>query len=416
MYDKFYNFSAIPFELAPDSHFYFESSANRTAMSYLCYGLAQGEGSVVITGDTGIGKTILVDHFLTTIDPGHVRAEKLSVMPKNNDALLAIVARAYGLAWENADEGELRKRIEQFLREESRANRRVILIVDDAHNLSAFALEKLCDLLSVRLSGRPLLQIFLLGHPEFRRTLLRSRSLEQFRQRVIATYHIDEMDTEEIGAYITHRLQKVGWQGNPEFSPEVFALFYDESEGRPRLLNALVHRVLSYAANRQLNRIGAKDVQAAMDKYPEDMDDVVEVSPPPPPPPVKAELPPPVRVARPPEPPPPPVRIVPPPAPPVRVAPPPPAPPVRVVPPPPAPPVRVVPPPPAPSMRVVPPPPAPPVKAESPPPPVRVAPPPPAPSMRVVPPPPEPPVKAEPPPPPAPPVRGAAAARAACEG
>src|SRR5690606_27792614 len=108
------------------------------------------------------------------------------------------------------------------------------------------------------------LQIFLLGQPEFRQTLFHSPTLEQLRQRVIATHHLDPMEPEEVEPYILHRLGKVGWTGNPSFSPEAFELIFDYSGGVPRKLNVLVSCLLLFGAVEDLNRISGHHVRSVI--------------------------------------------------------------------------------------------------------------------------------------------------------
>ena len=112
-----------------------------------------------------------------------------------------------------------------------------------------------------QLGDHSLLQIFLLGQPEFRQTLFHTPALEQLRQRVIATHHLDPMEPEEVEPYILHRLKKVGWTGNPSFAPEAFELIYDYSDGVPRKLNVLVSRLLLFGAVEELHRISAQHVR-----------------------------------------------------------------------------------------------------------------------------------------------------------
>ena len=264
MYDQFYGFTGRPFQLTPDPAFYFESGTHRKAMSYLGYGLAQGEGFIVITGDIGAGKTTLVGHLMNSIDPGRLTAVKLVSTAVSGEALLQLVAEQFGLDWDGLGKAELLRTIEQFLREQARAGRRTLLIVDEGQNLPVDALEELRMLSNFQLGGHSLLQIFLLGQPEFRQTLFQSPSLEQLRQRVIATHHLDPMEPEEVEPYILHRLGKVGWQGNPAFSPDAFELLYDHSDGVPRRLNVLVSRVLLYGAVEQLSRITGAHVRSVV--------------------------------------------------------------------------------------------------------------------------------------------------------
>jgi putative secretion ATPase (PEP-CTERM system associated) len=264
MYDQFYGLSGRPFQLTPDPHFYFESGTHRKAMSYLGYGLAQGEGFIVITGDIGAGKTTLVGHLMNSIDPNRLTAVKLVSTAVSGDALLQLVAEQFGLDWNGKGKGELLHDIEQFLREEARAGRRTLLIVDEGQNLPIAALEELRMLSNFQLGGHSLLQIFLLGQPEFRATLFQSPTLEQLRQRVIATHHLDPMEPEEVEPYILHRLKKVGWDGNPSFSPDAIDLLYEHSEGVPRRLNVLVSRVMLYGAVEQLHRLTAQHVRTVV--------------------------------------------------------------------------------------------------------------------------------------------------------
>ena len=264
MYDQFYGFSGRPFQLTPDPHFYFESGTHRKAMSYLGYGLAQGEGFIVITGDVGAGKTTLVGHLMNTIDPNRLTAVKLVSTQVEGDDLLRLVAEQFGIEWEGQSKAELLRSMEQYLREQARAGKRTLLIVDEGQNLAISALEELRMLSNFQLGGHSLLQIFLLGQPEFRQTLFHSPTLEQLRQRVIATHHLDPMEPEEVEPYILHRLGKVGWTGNPSFSPDAFEEIFDYSEGVPRKLNVLVSRLLLYGAVEQMTRITAQNVRSVV--------------------------------------------------------------------------------------------------------------------------------------------------------
>jgi general secretion pathway protein A len=264
MYDQFYGFTGRPFQLTPDPHFYFESGTHRKAMSYLGYGLAQGEGFIVITGDVGAGKTTLVGHLMNTIDANRLTAVKLVSTQVEGDDLLRLVAEQFGIEWEGESKAELLRSMEQYLREQARAGKRTLLIVDEGQNLAISALEELRMLSNFVLGGHSLLQIFLLGQPEFRQTLFHSPTLEQLRQRVIATHHLDPMEPEEVEPYILHRLGKVGWTGNPSFSPDAFEEIYDYSEGVPRKLNVLVSRLLLYGAVEQMTRITAQNVRSVV--------------------------------------------------------------------------------------------------------------------------------------------------------
>jgi putative secretion ATPase (PEP-CTERM system associated) len=264
MYDQYYGFAGRPFQLTPDPAFYFESGTHRKAMSYLGYGLAQGEGFIVITGDIGAGKTTLVGHLMATIDPRRLTAVQLVSTQVGGDDMLRLTAQNFGIASEGVDKATLLARVEAFLHTQARAGKRSLLIVDEAQNLSTAALEELRMLSNFQLGGQSLLQIFLLGQPEFREVITGEARLEQLRQRVIATHHLDPMQADEVAPYIEHRLGLVGWTGNPRFTPDAYQMLAQASAGVPRRLNALVSRVLLLGAIDQLDMIDRRVVEAVL--------------------------------------------------------------------------------------------------------------------------------------------------------
>ena len=279
MYDQFYGFEGRPFQLTPDPQFYFESATHRKALSYLGYGLAQGEGFIVITGDIGAGKTTLVGHLMATIDPARLTAVKIVSTQVGGDDMLRLTAQSFGLPTDDMPKAQILRQIESFLHGQARAGRRSLLIVDEAQNLSVSAIEELRMLSNFQLGGQSLLQIFLLGQPEFR-DLLKSAQLEQLRQRVIATHHLEPMQRNEIEPYILHRLSIVGWNGDPQFTPDAFAAIYAATGGVPRRVNVLASRVLLLGALDQLSEIDADAVQAVIEDMGADSDATLQAVPP----------------------------------------------------------------------------------------------------------------------------------------
>jgi putative secretion ATPase (PEP-CTERM system associated) len=260
MYDRHYGFTDRPFQLTPDARFWFESKTHRTAMAYLGYGLAQGEGFIVITGDVGAGKTTLVGHLMASIDPQRLHAIRLVSTQVEDEDMLRLTAQQLGLATEGLAKAQLLDRIERTLRLHAAEGRQTLLIVDEAQNLPLSALEELRMLSNFQNGGQALLQIFLLGQPEFRERFQHSEHLEQLRQRVIATHHLTPMEEEEIAPYIGHRLSLVGWTGNPDFTEDSFAALYRHSGGLPRRLNVLAGRVLLHGSVEGLDRIDGHTV------------------------------------------------------------------------------------------------------------------------------------------------------------
>ncbi|USI72123.1 XrtA/PEP-CTERM system-associated ATPase [Sphingomonas morindae] len=261
MYDEFYGLSDRPFQLTPDPRFWFESRTHRAAMAYLGYGLAQGEGFIVITGEVGSGKTTLVGHLMAGIDRERLVAIKLVSTQVEGEDMLRLTAQALGLGTEGLAKAQLLERIERALRQQALEGRRTLLIVDEAQNLPLSALEELRMLSNFQSGGQALLQIFLLGQPEFRDRFQRSERLEQLRQRVIATHHLTAMEPEEIEPYVRHRLALVDWQGRPGFDPGCWEALYRHSGGLPRRLNLLAGRVLLHGSIDGLERIDAATVE-----------------------------------------------------------------------------------------------------------------------------------------------------------
>jgi general secretion pathway protein A len=264
MFDDFYGLQGRPFQLTPDPAFYFESKTHRKALSYLGYGLAQGEGFVVITGEVGAGKSTLVAHLMATIDPTRLTAAQVVTSKLDGEEIVHVVAHAFGLMIEGHDKAAALGAIESFLHDEARAGRRCLLIVDEAQNLSIAALEELRMLSNFQLGSYPLLQTLLLGQPEFRTTLLEHPELDQLRQRVIAAHHLEAMEAKELQPYIEHRMTRVGWSGNPSFDQRVFAEIHEATGGIPRRINQIVNRLLLLGAVEQRTRIDCSILQQVL--------------------------------------------------------------------------------------------------------------------------------------------------------
>lgn len=264
MFDDFYGLSGKPFQLTPDPEFYFRSITHRKALSYLGYGLAQGEGFIVITGEIGSGKSTLVAHMMESLDPKQVTVAQIVTSALDESEVVHVVAGAMGLDVDGHDKATALTEIESFLHEEARAGRRCLLVVDESQNLSVSALEELRMFSNFQLGSHPLLQTLLLGQPEFRVTLQNDTGLEQLRQRVIAAHHLEPMQKSEIEPYIIHRLEKVGWEGNPSFDQRVFAEVFEASGGIPRRVNQIANRLMLLGAVEERSRIDASLLQSVL--------------------------------------------------------------------------------------------------------------------------------------------------------
>jgi putative secretion ATPase (PEP-CTERM system associated) len=260
MYTEFYRLSHLPFQLTPDARFFFESSVHRQAMSYLVYGLHHAEGFIVITGEVGAGKTMLVENLLSTISDSEFVIAKIVTTQLQGDDLLRMVAAGFGIGQENIAKGSLLRRIEDFVVSQRRTGKRALLIVDEAQNLSFAALEEL-RMLSNLMSGRSMaMQSFLLGQPQFR-AVLANPELEQLRQRITAAYHLGPLNESETRSYIEHRLRLADWQGDPSFSDDCFPLLHKLTGGVPRRINTLCSRLLLYGFLEGLHALTAAAVE-----------------------------------------------------------------------------------------------------------------------------------------------------------
>jgi general secretion pathway protein A len=260
MYAEFYGLTAQPFQLAPDARFFFESTVHRQAMAYLVYGLHHAEGFIIITGEVGAGKTILVENLLSTIDRSSFVTAKIVTTQLAGDDLLHLVAAGFGIAKEGLAKGPLLQRISEFALAQHRSGKRVLLIVDEAQNLSFEALEELRMLSNIFFDRTIALQSFLLGQPQFRATLGSPR-LEQLRQRVTAAYHLGPLGEGESRAYVEHRLRRADWKGDPRFTEDCYPLIHQRTGGVPRQINTLCSRLLLFGFLEELHTLTADAVE-----------------------------------------------------------------------------------------------------------------------------------------------------------
>jgi putative secretion ATPase (PEP-CTERM system associated) len=267
MYTEFYGLSHRPFQLTPDSRFFFESSVHRQAMAYLTYGLHHAEGFIVITGEVGTGKTMLVENLLSTIADSNFVIAKIVTTQLAGDDLLHMVAAGFGIGREDLAKGSLLKRIEDFVVTQHRSGKRALLIVDEAQNLTFSALEELRMLSNIITDKSMALQSFLLGQPQFR-AILANPELEQLRQRVTAAYHLGPLDEAETRSYVEHRLRLADWKGDPSLADDCFPIIHKFTGGVPRRINTLCSRLLLYGFLEGLHALDG----IAVEKVGTDMD------------------------------------------------------------------------------------------------------------------------------------------------
>ena len=263
MYEEYFSLSGSPFRLNPDPKFFFGSRSHNKAMAYLHYGLKQAEGFIVITGPVGAGKSILIGHLLGQLEQSDVVAAHLLTSNLKAEALLSHVLSAFRIEASGEGRAAETEALEDYLFDQLRRGRRALLVMDEAQNLPSQTLEELRMLSNMDYDGTPLFQVFLVGQPEFRETI-QSSAMEQLRQRVIASYHLETLSEAETREYILHRLSVVGWREDPVFTEEAIASIFRETSGLPRRINALCNRLMLYCALEKRHDITAAVVETVL--------------------------------------------------------------------------------------------------------------------------------------------------------
>lgn len=260
MYDEFYGLTGKPFQLTPDRRFFFDSPGHHRALAYLRYGIEQGEGFIVITGGVGTGKTMLVRALFAELSGRDIMAAELVTTQVEPEDMLRMVCASFGLAHEGMNKATLLHNLEVVARTRFAEGRRILMVVDEAHNLPGRSLEELRMLANFQVDGRSLFQSFLLGQPELRRTL-QGPQMEQLRQRIIAAYHLEPLTVDETRAYVEFRLGQVGWSGDPAFDADLFGAIHGHTAGVPRRINTLYDRLMLFGGIEGKHRLSVEDLE-----------------------------------------------------------------------------------------------------------------------------------------------------------
>src|SRR5579859_5526055 len=261
MYEDFYKLTGKPFQLSPNPKFYFGSQGHEKAMAYLRYGLHQGEGFIVITGDVGTGKTTLLGYLLGQLDSAKYIAARLVTTQLEADDTLRMLASAFGIETRGLDKATLLQAFERFLLEQHRRGKRALVLVDEVQNLPMRSLEELRMLSNFQTNEVAPIQFVLLGQPQFQ-SMIASDDLMQLRQRVIASFHLGPLSPDETRSYIEYRLQLVNWKSDPLLTDDAYTRIHHHTGGVPRKINVLCDRLFLGAFLEESHEIAGQMVDS----------------------------------------------------------------------------------------------------------------------------------------------------------
>lgn len=252
MYENFYGLNEKPFSIVPNPEYLYLTEAHQNALTYLEYGIAENAGFILLTGEIGAGKTTLVRHMLNSIG-GELEIGEVFNTNASPEQLLGVILTEFGLQ-ANGDKSRNLDRLNRHLISRYGAGKQVLLVIDEAQNLSNDGIEEVRMLSNLQADDQLLLQILLVGQPELKYRL-QSPGMSQFAQRVAVSFHLAPLKREETGCYIAHRLTKAGGEATI-FTDAAVDRIHQASGGIPRTVNLLCDAALVY---------GYADGQASLD-------------------------------------------------------------------------------------------------------------------------------------------------------
>lgn len=264
IYNAHFGLDHRPFAIQPDPAFLYWSPQHKHAYTMLEYGLMTRAPITLITGEIGAGKTTLIHQLLQNL-PKNLRVGLLSNAHGGRGELLRWVLMALDQPTRRREAYvDLFDRFQRFLIDEYAAGNRVLLIVDEAQNLSRQGLEELRMFTNINANKDELLQLLLVGQPELRE-IIRRPELRQFAQRVSSAFHLGAMNLSGVSAYVRHRMKVAGCPRDDVFTPEAIALIHNITGGVPRLVNQICDFALVYAVSDDETNVTDETVQKVLD-------------------------------------------------------------------------------------------------------------------------------------------------------
>jgi general secretion pathway protein A len=242
MYETFYKFSEKPFNTTPDSKFFFPSSKHTEALNHLIYAINERKGFVVITGEIGAGKTTVYRTLLNKLDL-NTRVATITNTHLTCKELIAEILEELEVDYRPGTKQKLLSQLNAHLVKQLAQNINVVLIIDEAQNLTPKVLEEVRMLSNLETEKEKLIQIILVGQPQLKKKL-QNLKLEQFKQRIALYYHLYPLSKDESRQYIAHRIKLVSSNGIDFFTPEALELIYAHSGGIPRVINLICDSAL----------------------------------------------------------------------------------------------------------------------------------------------------------------------------
>jgi MSHA biogenesis protein MshM len=266
MYQAHFGLKELPFGLTPDTAYYCDHASHRDALNTVLLALRSGEGFVKLTGEIGLGKTLLCRQLLNQLSAGD-SGFTVAYLPDpllNAAGLRRAVLREFGLRVINGENShDMMQRLQHFLIECQQNQQRPVVIVDEAQSLPDPAMEALRLLTNLETEKRKLLQVVLIGQPELNQRLNEHR-LRQLRQRIAFSAELKPMDRHATGEYLQHRLSVAGHHQPGLFERRAIARIHQASRGVPRLINLLAHKSMLVAYGQGCARVASRHARAAV--------------------------------------------------------------------------------------------------------------------------------------------------------